>query len=204
VGCSVSRVDASPALLLRHNPVSSVVRRLAVFVKGVLLYRVSWLYCRRVVVILKYWSGLESVRVLELVARVQRVARLSRAHQFRAQTLSLTPARAASRSSPNPSPPCLLVITSLSRSLIIITSLSEYSCDGSCTSYVRQNVMKLKHSDISTVSREGTVTHLMRFWPYGPESLQLRWLSGSNGVIEHPGIISQLSNKCLYFILGTN
>ena len=42
--------------------------------------------------------------------------------------LSLTPARAASRSSPNPSPPCLLVITSLSRSLIITTSRSDYSC----------------------------------------------------------------------------
>jgi hypothetical protein len=73
--------------LSQHNPVSSVVHGLAVFVNRVLLYRVSWLYCRRVVV-LKYWSGLESVRVLDLVARVQRVARLSRAHQFQAQTLS--------------------------------------------------------------------------------------------------------------------
>jgi hypothetical protein len=37
--------------LLQHNPASSGVCGLAVFVNRVLLYRVSWLYCRRVVVV---------------------------------------------------------------------------------------------------------------------------------------------------------
>lgn len=51
----LSRVDALPALLLQHNPVSSIVRGLSVFVNRVLLFRVAWFWCRRVVVL--KWSG---------------------------------------------------------------------------------------------------------------------------------------------------
>jgi hypothetical protein len=56
--------------------------------------------------------------------------------------------------------------------------------------------------------KKGTVTPpkqaLMRFWPYESESLRLRWLFRFERVAEHPGFISQSSNPCLYFNLGTS
>jgi hypothetical protein len=75
-----SRVDASSTVLLQHGPMSKVVFWSAVFVNKVLLYRLSWLYCDRVVV------GIGCSEVFACcfsLARVQRVAR-----SIQAQTLS--------------------------------------------------------------------------------------------------------------------